>query len=162
MAILLIGTSTSFGQLKELVKPPDFSLISSEGDTVTLFEQQGKIVILHFWKSNWGTCHAEIPHLNKVYESYPDSLVQIFGINISDTPGKVLKEIKDYKIAYPILIGRGSSAARDYKIPSIPYLYIINQEGTVDFGEMFLVYKNIKEIIDDLSDTAEPDESKDF
>lgn len=52
MAILLIGTSTSFGQLKELVKPPDFSLISSEGDTVTLFEQQGKIVILHFWKSN--------------------------------------------------------------------------------------------------------------
>lgn len=74
----------------------------------------------------------------------------------------MLKEIKDYKIAYPILIGRGSSAARDYKIPSIPYLYIINQEGTVDFGEMFLVYKNIKEIIDDLSYTAEPNESKDF
>ena len=52
MVILLIGTSTSFGQLKELDNPPDFSLISSDGDTVTLFEQQGKIVILHFWKSN--------------------------------------------------------------------------------------------------------------
>ncbi len=103
-----------------------------------------------------------MPHLNKVYETYSDSLVQIFGINISDTPGKVLKEIKQYKITYPILIGRGSSAARDFKIPSIPYLYIINQEGLVDFGEMYLIYKNIKEIIDDLSVTTEPNESKDF
>ena len=103
-----------------------------------------------------------MPHLNKVQKNYPDSLVQIFGINISDTPGKVLKEIKENKLTYPILIGRGSSVARDYKIPSVPYLYIINQEGLVDFGEMYLMYKNIKEIIDDLSETTEPNESKDL
>ncbi len=52
IAILLIGTSATLGQLKELVIPPDFSLVSAGGDTVTLSEQLGKIVILHFWKSN--------------------------------------------------------------------------------------------------------------
>ena len=52
LLVLYIGVSNGSAQLKQLQQAPDFSLISTEEETVTLSEQLGKIVILHFWKSN--------------------------------------------------------------------------------------------------------------
>ncbi len=33
-------------------KAPDFSLMSVTGDSISLSDFAGKVVILHFWKSN--------------------------------------------------------------------------------------------------------------
>lgn len=39
-------------QLKTNAKAPEFTLVSVEGDTLRLSDFSGKVVILHFWKSN--------------------------------------------------------------------------------------------------------------
>ena len=54
MVMFSFGLFVSVGsaQLKQLQQVPDFTLVSTDEDTITLSEQQGKIVVLHFWKNN--------------------------------------------------------------------------------------------------------------
>jgi len=49
---LVSGASAVFGQLKEGTDAPGFSLISADGDTVSLSDYSGRVVILHFWHAN--------------------------------------------------------------------------------------------------------------
>lgn len=52
--VLIMGTipATSQAGLKVGAQAPDFTLLSTSDDTVSLSDYRGQIVILHFWKSN--------------------------------------------------------------------------------------------------------------
>jgi hypothetical protein len=51
-SFLFFQASALLGQLKPNTKAPKLSLISVSGDTVRLSDYTGKIVILHFWKTD--------------------------------------------------------------------------------------------------------------
>ena len=63
-----------------------------------------------------------MPHLTNLYNTFPDSVLQIIGINIQDSPKRVEREVNKLDLPYPNLIGRGSSIAKDFKIKTLPYL----------------------------------------
>jgi len=52
LALLFINAYAMEPQLKTNAKAPEFTLVSVEGDTLRLSDFYGKVVILHFWKSN--------------------------------------------------------------------------------------------------------------
>ena len=88
-----------------------------------------------------------MPHLTNLYNAFPDSVLQIFGINFQDSPKRVEREVNKLDLPYPNLIGRGSSIARDFKIKTLPYLYIIDKEGIVNYAEIFVMYDFMEEIV---------------
>ncbi len=49
---LLFDTGVARGALKEGVEAPDFTLKTTTDEEITLSDFRGRIVILHFWKSN--------------------------------------------------------------------------------------------------------------
>ena len=92
-----------------------------------------------------------MPHLTNLYNTFPDSVLQIIGINIQDSPKRVEREVNKLDLPYPNLIGRGSSIAKDFKIKTLPYLYIIDKEGVVDYGEIFVQFDFMKDNDSDLT-----------
>jgi len=90
--------------------------------------------------------------------TYSDSLVQVIGINSTDKPDVVKKDAQERGSHYPQLIGRGSSIIRDYKVRMLPYLYVINQKGKIEFGEFFLQFDDFKAELDDLVGTSKKEQ----
>ena len=66
----------------------------------------------------------------------------------------VKKDLEERPTPYPHIAGRGSSILKDYKPPMLPYLYFIDKNGKINYGELFLKFETIKEIIDDLIDSS--------
>ena len=95
-----------------------------------------------------------MPHLVNLYNTYPDSVLQIIGINTQDSQNRVIKEADKLDLPYPNMIGRGTSVAKDFKITILPYLYIIDKEGTIEHGEIFVMFDMMKDIVDDLNGTT--------
>jgi len=81
---------------------------------------------------------------------YPDSLVQILSVNPVNREGKIEADAKNYKLNYPVLIGRDSQIVKDYQIQALPLLILIDTEGTIVFIEKFVPFEKIQEAIDPL------------
>jgi cytochrome oxidase Cu insertion factor (SCO1/SenC/PrrC family) len=52
LCAVLFTAKVSYGALKAGVPAPDFTLQTTTGEEVSLSDFRGRIVILHFWKSN--------------------------------------------------------------------------------------------------------------
>ena len=71
---------------------PDFTARTIDGNSITLFELRGKVVLLEFWATNCGPCMPEIPHLRTLNDSLSDSGLQVIGI----TKDKDLEKLKQF------------------------------------------------------------------
>ena len=113
---------------------PDFTLDTLDGNTVTLSELRGKVVVINFWATWCPPCRAETPALQKSYEQYKDSGVVILGVDLTnqDVISEVESFVQEFGLTYPILLDRDGSVSNSlYQIKGLPSTFFVNREGII-------------------------------
>lgn len=105
------------------------------GGTQSLQQWRGKLVLVNFWASWCGPCREEMPLLDRSQRRYADQGLQIVGV-AADTPEATQAFLKDYPVAYPILIddpARGGDVALDYGNLRgvLPFTVLIGRDGRI-------------------------------
>lgn len=83
---------------------PVFELPDLEGNTRSITEWDGKILLVNFWATWCAPCRREIPLLNDLQAEYREEGVQIIGIAIDDAK-LVAEYANEIGIVYPVLVG---------------------------------------------------------
>ena len=65
-------------------KAADFTLRDIDGNSVTLSELRGKVVILSFWATWCGPCKEEMPHLQKMYDAKKEKGFTALSVSTDD------------------------------------------------------------------------------
>jgi cytochrome c biogenesis protein CcmG/thiol:disulfide interchange protein DsbE len=113
---------------------PDFTLPMLEaGDSISLAELRGNVVIVNFWASWCIPCRQEHPVLLDAARRYADQPVRIIGIAYNDSPEDSRRWLEELGQAYPSLIDQGSRTAIDYGISGVPETFILDRNGVVAF-----------------------------
>jgi cytochrome c biogenesis protein CcmG, thiol:disulfide interchange protein DsbE len=115
---------------------PELILKDLNGQTVTLSDYKGKVVILNFWASWCPPCKAEMPDLDataKALASGQDTV--LLAVNLTDgvreTVDKAKKYINDNNFSMTVLLDTEGRAANDYGITNIPTTFIIDKQGKI-------------------------------
>lgn len=114
-------------------KAPSFTLKDIDGNTVSLSEFQGSIVVLDFWATWCHECEYSSPELDRVYRKYRERGVIFLGISLDegdDAIEKVKNFVKKFSITFPILMGN-SKLANDYYIKGIPTTYVLDKDHNI-------------------------------
>lgn len=134
---------------------PEFTITSFEGETLTLSDLRGQVVVINFWASWCIPCRDETPYLERIWRIYQDKDVIFIGVDIQDTIKEALGFIDEYDVTYFTGPDFGSEIAKAFKLQGLPQTFFIAKNGEINsviIGE--LIPPELEEKLDEL--LAEP------
>lgn len=119
---------------------PVWKLPDLQGDSVSLADLRGNVVLVDFFYRSCYPCMQALPALQALHEHFGDEPVKIVGIDPYDKPEDGIAEFLAKRgVTYTVLLG-GGIVAKTYRISGYPTIYLIDKEGNVadtqyGFGE---------------------------
>ena len=127
--VLFFGCRNKGEQASAEPTAPEFTLQDMNGNTVSLSDFTGKVVIIDFWATWCSPCRAAIPGLERLYKAYNAKGLVVLGISVDQGGWDSVKEYgAGLGITYPILKGNDDVLVK-YMVRSIPMLVITDRKG---------------------------------
>jgi len=108
----------------------NFTLKSTSGETVSLSDFKGNVVIIDFWATWCPPCRMSTPALVKLNKKYRGKGVTILGVSLDEDKDEVAPYMEHANVEHIVLYS-DSSIDKNYKIRSIPTFLVIDQEGNI-------------------------------
>jgi len=150
ISMLSVSLFASCVQAQGKVFPPapDFELRDTYQDTYVLSSYKNKQpVLLFFWTTWCPFCRSELRVLNNMYATLQKDGVELLSINVGEPQSKVEDYVKNYYLAYHVLLDRDAGVSRSYEVAGVPTYVFIDKEGYVLFHDNFFPQKEYKDLI---------------
>ena len=137
---------------------PDFTGTTVDGQTITLSDLKGKLVLVNVFASWCGPCRVETPHLVEVYNEIDRDRVEFIGLNLQETPEAVEFFKDEFFINYPLVLNESGDLTNIYSPIGLPTTWFIDRDGVIRFRFSGAITKEaLQAILDDVAAGREPD-----
>ena len=129
LTLVLLLTSAAPGP-----SVPQLSLKDVHGNTHTLVDYRGKIVVLNFWATWCVPCKQEMPIFVDINKKYRDRGVAVIAASLDDdsTRKYIASFASTFKMDFPILVDANSDIMHELGLgESIPSTIFLDAEGNV-------------------------------
>ncbi len=131
--VMSVATGYRIGEIA-----PDFTLRSLDGQTVSLSQFRGSVVILDFWASWCGPCRATLPALHALWREVADRGVVFMGVSL-DRSERAAAGYLDASALGGMLalwdsLAAAQAVAANYGARAIPRTVVIDRRGIVRFN----------------------------
>ena len=111
----------------------DFTVKDMNGAEVRLADYQGKVILLNYWATWCGPCKVEIPDLVALQDAYRDKGFVVLGVSQDDDPETLREFAKEFRMNYPVLVGKDSPEVIDAQGPvwGLPTTFLIGRDGSI-------------------------------
>jgi len=128
---LLILMPACQGKTEESVAP-NFTLLNLAGNTVSLTDFKGKVVLLNFFATYCPPCRMEIPDFVKLQRELGPKGFVVIGISVDNDGEKILPSfVEKLGINYPVLLAT-TKVLKDYgNIYALPVTFILDRNHKI-------------------------------
>jgi peroxiredoxin len=113
---------------------PSFAVPALNGTTTALDSYRGRVVVMNLWASWCPPCRAEMPDLQRLYQTYRARNVIVLGVDQGESAQRVGAFAQSLGIHYPLLLDQQQQYGRVYAALGLPTTIVITPEGVVARG----------------------------
>lgn len=109
----------------------DFTLETVEGNSISLKDYRGQVVLINFWATWCPPCRAEIPDLQSTYLERREDGFVVLGLNVEESRAVVQQFMDEVEMTYPVLLDEGGEVLQTYRANGLPMSVIVDPEGVI-------------------------------
>ena len=112
---------------------PAYRAVSLTGDSVTLADERGRVVLLNVWATWCHPCRAEIPELRSIRETYRARGFELIGVSV-DAEGAdddIRKFMTEFGMSYPIWRDPDERVSSQFLVVGVPATFLIDRNGVL-------------------------------
>jgi peroxiredoxin len=97
-------------------------------------EYKNKVVVIHYFRSDYDTCKQEVATLKDLYEEYGKDGLRIIGVSLDDKPETLAAFTRAKRIDWSQIYepgGMDNRLANDMGIINLPTMLLVGRDGTV-------------------------------
>jgi peroxiredoxin len=110
---------------------PDFTLPRDDGQSISLSELRGQVVMINFWASWCGPCRQEMPLLEQIHQRYEPLGFTLLGVNVEENSGDAIAFLEERPVSFPILFDPNNDVSKLYDVIAMPSTVLIDRQGKV-------------------------------
>lgn len=149
--IQAVSSSGTLKPYKGDLSSPEFSLKDMQGNTRSLSDYQGNIVLLQFWATYCTPCRKEMPTMNNLIKKMQGQPFKILTVNMAEPKQAVEKFLNEVPVDFPVLLDSDGAILSQWKVFAAPANFILDKKGNI----IFTLYGGIEwdsdEIVKNLS-----------
>ena len=110
------------------VERSDFTLMDLHGESFTLSQLRGKVVLVNFWASWCAPCLLEMPDLDDLYRKLKSQGLVVLAIS-NESESTVRAAVARMGFHAPVLLDPGANIAQRLGLDRVPRTFVFNREG---------------------------------
>ncbi|MGI9091478.1 MAG: redoxin domain-containing protein [Gemmatimonadaceae bacterium] len=142
LALIAIGVFAGMRMLGDEISPlglgtpaPEIhaSTVTPPTVTRTLADYKGHPVLLNIWATWCAPCRAEMPSIERVYQTYGPKGLKVVSVSIDDagTEAGIRAFAHDMGLTFEILHDSTGQVQRAYQTTGVPETVIIGRDGVI-------------------------------
>ncbi len=114
-------------------RAPDFKAVDiNTGDTVSLDQFKGQVVLVNVWATWCEPCKVEMPSIERLHRELAPQGLKILAVSVDNSDDGVVKKYQqDMGLTFRILHDRQGTIERTYQTTGYPESFVLNRDGQI-------------------------------
>ena len=134
---------------------PHYSAVSLTGDSVSLAQLRGRVVLLNVWATWCHPCREEIPVLQALHARYASRGLELVGVSV-DARGQeaTIREFAtDFRMTYPLWLDPDERVQSTFLAIGVPATFLVDRDGVLRWRHVGPVRANDTTLVRELERT---------
>lgn len=120
---------------------PEYTALALDGDSVSLDELRGRVVLLNVWATWCPPCRWEMPAMQRLHQSLHAEGLEVVAVSVDARPGEVdhygrpggdvAKMVDELGLDFRVLLDPRGTVQRRFGVQGLPTTFVIDREGRV-------------------------------
>ena len=120
--------------------PPPLTVknwLNIEGDSLSLDDLKGKVVLVQFWEERLGWSHIQMPIVHELYDEFHDQGLEIIGLHSPASANDLQFAIDKHGIQWPVCTDINDQTANAWQVKHHCGHYLLDRNGTLRYADIF-------------------------
>jgi thiol-disulfide isomerase/thioredoxin len=114
---------------------PDFSVVTLDGQNLSLDDLKGKVVLIDFWATWCGPCRESTPALKRLAEKGKQEPFVLFGISADRDGAKLRDYLAHEALGWPQYWDQAGNLERLFGVMAFPTFVVLDGEGRIVYTQ---------------------------
>lgn len=132
-----LASKKTTGLLREYsgsLQADNFTLKDISGNTHSLSQYKGNVVVVNFWASWCPPCVHEMPSMSALYNELNGKPFTILGINIGEDQADIKDFLSRYPVSFPVLLDPHKGLPKKWKVFAFPTSYLLDKQANIRYS----------------------------